>query len=140
LSERPVLNEHLAFTPPAPTLLGRKIEAIDPAEGSVSLSFFARSEFANRHGSVQGGIAAAMLDSATSVVLLAQLPPELTSVTMELNTTFVRPTPLGPLTAKAWLVSREDREAQTRAELYGPDGEVCATAMARLRIRRREPH
>ena len=133
----PPLNEHLAFTPPAPTMLGRVIEAIDPADGSVSLSFFARPEFANRHGSVQGGFAAAMLDSATSVALLAQLPPELTSVTMELTCSFVRPTPLGPLTAKAWLVSREEREAHTRAELYGPDGAVVATATARLRIRRK---
>ena len=137
MSEPPILNEHLAFTPPAPTLLGRKIEAIDPADGSVTLSFFAKPEFANRHGGVQGGFEAAMLDSATSVALLAGLPPELTSVTMELNTTFVRPTPLGPLTAKAWLVSREDREARTRAELYGPDGAVVATATARLRIRRK---
>ena len=139
MSQAPALNAHLAFTPPAPTLLGRKIEAIDPADGSVSLSFFARPEFANRHGSVQGGLASAMLDSATSVVLLAQLPPELTSVTMELNTTFLRPAPLGPLTAKAWLVSRDEREARTRAELFGPDGEMVAKAVARLRIRRREP-
>jgi len=138
LSEGPVLNAHLAFTPPAPSLLGRRIEAIDPADGSVSLSFFAKPEFANRHGGVQGGFEAAMLDSATSVVLLAQLPPELTSVTMELTTTFLRPAPLGPLTAKAWLVSREEREARTRAELYGPDGEVVAKAVARLRIRTRE--
>ena len=133
------LNAHLAFTPPAPTLLGRTIEAIDPVDGSVTLGFFAKPEFANRHGSVQGGFASAMLDSATSVVLLAQLPPELTSLTMELVTTFVRPTPLGPLTAKAWLVERGEREARTRAELYGPDGEVCATASARLRIRKRTP-
>jgi uncharacterized protein (TIGR00369 family) len=137
LSEEPVLNAHLAFTPPAPTLLGRKIEAIDPADGSVSLSFFARPEFANRHGGVQGGFEAAMLDSATSVALLAGLPPELTSVTMELNTIFVRPAPLGPLTAKAWLVSREEREAHTRAELYGPDGAVVATATARRGARRK---
>ena len=137
MSDAPHLNAHLAFTPPAPTLLGRKIEAIDPVDGSVTLSFLARPEFANRHGGVQGGIAAAMLDSATSVVLLAQLPPELTSVTMELNTSFVRPTPLGPLIAKAWLVERGEREARTRAELYGPDGEVCVTATARLRIRKK---
>ena len=137
MSEGPPLNAHLAFTPPAPSLLGRRIEAIDPADGSVSLSFFARPEFANRHGGVQGGFEAAMLDSATSVALLAQLPPELTSVTMELTTTFVRPAPLGPLTAKAWLESRDEREARTRAELYGPDGEVVAKATALLRIRRK---
>ena len=138
MSDPPDLNENAAINPPAAILLGRVIEAIDPMDGSVSLSFYARPEFANRHGGVQGGFEAAMLDSATSVVLLAQLPPELTSVTMELTTTFLRPAPLGPLTAKAWLVSREEREARTRAELYGPDGEVVAKAVARLRIRTRE--
>ena len=136
MNEGPVLNAHLAFTPPAAAMLGRTVKAIDPADGSVTLSFFAKPEFANRHGGVNGGVEAAMLDSATSVALLAQLPPELTSVTMELTTTFVRPAPLGPLTARAWLVSRDEREARTRAELYGPDGQVCATATARLRIRR----
>jgi len=137
VSDPPDLNENAAINPPAAILLGRVIEAIDPMDGSVSLSFYARPEFANRHGTVQGGIAAAMLDSATSAALLTQLPPELTSLTMDLNTAFLRPTPLGPLTAKAWLVSRDEREAATRAELYGPDGEVCVKATARLRIKRR---
>ena len=135
MSEAPVPNEHLALTPPAAAMLGRKIEAIE--DGVVHLSFFARPEFANRHGGVQGGLVSAMLDSATSAALLAQLPPELTSVTVELTTRFLKPTPLGPLSAKAWLVSRGERDAETEGELSTPDGQICATATARLRIRRR---
>jgi uncharacterized protein (TIGR00369 family) len=135
LSEPPPLNEHLALTPPAAAMLGRTISRIK--DGVVHLSFFARPEFANRHGGVQGGIVSAMLDSATSAALLAVLPPELTSVTVELTTSFLRPAPLGPLTAKAWVVSREDRDAETAGELYAPDGMLVAKATARLRIRRR---
>ena len=132
------VNEHLALTPPAATMLGRQIVRVDADTGVVELAFFAKPEFANRHGSVQGGLVSAMLDSATSAALLAQLPPELTSVTVELTTAFVKPAPLGPLTAKAWVVSRHDRDAETRGELYAPDGVMVAHASAKLRIRRRE--
>ncbi len=116
-------------------MLGRSISRIE--DGVVHLSFFAKPEFANRHGTVQGGIVSAMLDSATSAALLATLPPDLTSVTVELTTRFLKPAPLGPLAAKAWVISREDRDAETAGELYTPDGLLVANATARLRIRRR---
>lgn len=135
MSDAAVSNEHLALTPPAAALLGRTITRIE--DGVVHLAFFARPEFANRHGGVQGGIVSAMLDSATSAALLATLPPELTSVTVELTTRFLKPAPLGPLTARAWVVSRDDRDAETAGELYTPDGLLVAKAAARLRIRRR---
>lgn len=126
-------NPHLAETPPAARMLGREIERID-ADGTAHLRFLARPEFANRHGSVQGGLVSAMLDSATSAVLLAQLPPELTSMTVRLEVEFLRPAPLTALSAKAWLMSRDERSATTRGELRDPDGNVVATATAQLRI------
>jgi len=128
-----VTNPHLAETPPAARMLGREIERID-ADGTAHLRFLARPEFANRHGSVQGGLVSAMLDSATSAVLLAQLPPELTSMTVRLEVEFLRPAPLTALIAKAWLMSRDERSATTRGELRDPDGNVVATATAQLRI------
>ena len=126
-------NPHLAETPPAARMLGREIERID-ADGTAHLRFLARPEFANRHGSVQGGLVSAMLDSATSAVLLAQLPLELTSMTVKLEVEFLRPAPLTALIAKAWLMSRDERSATTRGELRDPDGNVVATATAQLRI------
>jgi acyl-coenzyme A thioesterase PaaI-like protein len=75
-----------------------------------------------------------MLDSATSAVLLAQLPPEQTSMTVKLATEFLRPAPLTVLVAKAWLMSRDERSATTRGELRDADGTVVAAATATLRI------
>lgn len=118
---------------PVAKLLGREILAID-ADGTVHLRFRARPEFANRHGSVQGGLVSAMLDSSLSAALLAQLPPELTSMTVRLETEFLRPAPLTVLEAKAWLMSRDERSAATRGELRAPDGTLVATATAHLRI------
>jgi uncharacterized protein (TIGR00369 family) len=128
-----VTRADLDLITPVAQLLGREIERID-ADGTVHVRFLARPEFANRHGSVQGGLIGAMLDSALSAVLLAQLPPELTSMTVKLETEFLRPAPLTVLQAKAWLMSRDERSATTRGELRAPDGTLVATATAHLRI------
>ena len=129
---------HLRFTPPAPTLLGRELLAVDVA-GEARMRFFAKPEFANRHGSVQGGFVSAMLDSATSVAVLATLPEDMTSVTMSLETKFLKPTPLGELVAVGRMVERSEREAVAEGRLEGADGIVFATARAVLRIRERRP-
>jgi uncharacterized protein (TIGR00369 family) len=128
-----VTKADLSELTPVARLLGREIERFD-ADGTVHVRFMARPEFSNRHGSVQGGLVAAMLDSATSAVLLAQLPPEQTSMTVKLETEFLRPTPLTVLFAKAWVMTRDQRSAMTRGELRDPDGNVVATATATLRI------
>lgn len=125
---------HLTFTPPAPTLLGRELVSLDLERGSVRLRFFARPEFANRHGTVHGGFVAAMLDSATSTPVLATLPESLTSVTVRLETDFLKPAPLGELFAEGRIVERTEREAIAEGRLESPDGTVVAQARARIRI------
>jgi uncharacterized protein (TIGR00369 family) len=124
---------HLGQLPPAAQLLGREVLRIDD-DGVAHLRFFARAEFANRHGTAQGGLASAMLDSATMTPLLAQLPEGRIAVTARLEAEFLKPTPLGELHAKAWIVSRDERGAVTRGELRAPDGTVCVVATAHLRI------
>ncbi len=126
-------NPHLEQLPPAAKLLGREVLRIDE-DGTAHLRFFARPEFANRHGTVQGGLVSAMLDSATMTPLLAQLPPEFIALTKKLETEFLKPAPLGELRAKAWLLARDERTATTRGELSTPDGVIVATATATLRI------
>ncbi len=129
-------NGHLTQLPPAALLLGREILRIDE-DGTAHLRFFARPEFANRHGTVQGGLVSAMLDSATMTPLLAQLQEKYVALTAKLETEFLRPTPLGELRAKAWLLSRDERDAVSRGELRAMDGTLVATATAHLRIRKR---
>ena len=126
-------NSHLGQLPPAAQLLGREIMRVDD-DGVAWVKFFARPEFSNRHGTVQGGLASAMLDSATMTPLLAQLPDDRIALTVKLECEFLRPTPLGPLEAKAWIITRDERTATTRGELRAPDGTVCVTATATLRI------
>ena len=59
--------------PPAAETLGWAIEEIDPAAGTIRVSFDARPAFRNPMGNIQGGFLAAMLDSATGIGALAAL-------------------------------------------------------------------
>ncbi|WP_439409553.1 PaaI family thioesterase [Bradyrhizobium sp. DASA03076] len=68
-------------------LLGREWLGFDDA-GQALIRFQAQVAFTNRHGTIQGGFLAAMLDSATGVCALAKLSPDLTVVTSSLDTRF----------------------------------------------------
>jgi acyl-coenzyme A thioesterase PaaI-like protein len=59
------MSDHLNEISPAAVLLGREIVSVDTESGEVRLRFLADRQFSNRHGTVQGGMLAAMLDSAT---------------------------------------------------------------------------
>jgi uncharacterized protein (TIGR00369 family) len=131
------MSDHLKEVPPAAHLLGREIVSVDPDSGEVTLRFMARAEFANRHGTVQGGMLAAMLDSATGNAVMARLPSHLTAVTTRLDTQFLKPAALGVISATARLVNRDERSAEVSAELTDSEGRMVATARAELRIRER---
>ena len=80
---------------------------------------------------------AAMLDSATGNAVMASLPHDRTTVTTRLDTTFVKPAALGPLTATARLVKQDERSASAEAELVDSSGQIVARARAELRVRQR---
>jgi uncharacterized protein (TIGR00369 family) len=135
------MSDHLKEIPPAAVLFGREVISVDASTGEVRLRFLADPQFANRHGTVQGGMLAAMLDSATGNAVMASLPPDRTAVTTRLDTSFVRPAALGPVTAIARLTSQDERSAVAEAELIDASGETVARARAelRVRLRRKEP-
>jgi uncharacterized protein (TIGR00369 family) len=132
------MNDILAFEPPAAKLLGREVIEIDQVNGAATLRYTAQPEFLNRHGTVQGGLLAAMLDSATALALYAVLPPELTGVTTSLNVSYLNPARLCTFTATTKLIKRDEREAETEGELRDADGVIVARARATLRITRRK--
>src|ERR1700760_4322666 len=112
------MSDHLKEIPPAAALLGREAISVDASSGEVRLRFRADPQFANRHGTVQGGMLAAMLDSATGNAVMASLPPDRTAVTTR-------------------LVSQGERSAVAEAELVDASGETVARARAQLRVRLR---
>ncbi len=124
---------------PAARLLGREILSSDAATGEVKLRFIAKPEFANRHGTVQGGFLAAMLDSAAGMAVMLSLPPEQTAVTTRLDVSYLKPASIGPLHATSRIIRCDARSADVEAQLMDDAGLVLATAKAELRIVARKP-
>lgn len=119
--------------PPGAQLLGRQWIGTDES-GHAVIRFQAQVAFTNRHGTVQGGFLAAMLDSATGVCALSNLSPDLTVVTRSLDTRFVRPAAVGVITARARLIEQTERDMVVQAEFIDAEGLTVADATARLRI------
>jgi uncharacterized protein (TIGR00369 family) len=128
------LSDASATLPPGAELLGREWLGFDETGKIGLIRFEARASFTNRHGTIQGGFLAAMLDSATGVRALAALPPHQTAVTINLNTRFLKPAGVGAITAKARVVEHTEREIVVTAELVDTNGVTVAEATARLRI------
>ena len=61
--------------PPAATLLGWELIAVDPDAGTIEVAFSATDGFLNPMGNVQGGMLAAMLDDTLGPALVATLGP-----------------------------------------------------------------
>jgi uncharacterized protein (TIGR00369 family) len=119
---------------PAAQLLGREVLSVDNETGEVRLRFVAKPEFANRHGTVQGGFLAAMLDSATGMAVMLSLPPDMTAVTTRLDVSYLKPARTGPLNATSRVIASDARTANVEAQLRNEEGALLATAKAELRI------
>ncbi len=127
------VNDAAANLPPAAQVLGREWLGFD-ASGQALIRFKAQQSFTNRHGTIQGGFLAAMLDSATGICALASLTPELTAVAKSLDTRFLRPAAAGVITARAQVVERTDRDMVVQVDLVDAEGITVADATARLRF------
>jgi len=128
-----------ATEPPGAALLSREIIRVDRAKGEGALRYVARTDFTNRHGTVQGGFLAAMLDSATGLTLVECLGANETAVTRSLTVDFLRPAKPGVIHARTRIVSRTDAAAEVCGALVDENGVTLATAVATLRILKPKP-
>ena len=120
--------------PPASRLLSRRVIGKHAATGAMMIAYSAPFGFTNRHGTVQGGFLAAMLDSAAALTLLAELPPGRTAVTTRLDVDFLKAALPGELIASATVASMDERRARVQADLRSSDNVIVARANVELRI------
>ena len=107
--------------------------------GEGVLKYVALPDFMNRHGTVQGGFLAAMLDSATALTLLNCLEADETAVTRSIIVEFLRPAKPGVIHARTRVVSRNGPAAEVAGELLDDNGVTVATAVAKLRVLNSKP-
>lgn len=119
-------------------LLGADPISYDKNTGEVVVEYFARDEFLNIVGSVQGGILTAMLDNAMSFAVLASLNPGHVAPSLEIKTSYVSPGPAGRIIGRGNLIRRGRTIAFMEGKLFGPDDKLIATATGTAQIRKRD--
>ena len=127
--------EGRAAAPPAATLLGWELVAVDPEAGTIEVAFTASEQFLNPAGVIQGGFLAAMLDDTLGPALVATLGPGRFAPTTDLHVQFLRPAHPGRLTGRGRIVRRGRDVAFLAGELLDDSGQVVAAAVATAQIR-----
>lgn len=120
--------------PPAARLLGWKLVAIDPEQGTIRVEFAATADFLNPVGSIQGGLLAAMLDDTMGPAAAAFLGGSHLAQTLELKTSFLRPARPGRLFGDGKVVHRGRDILFLEGALSTEEGALVATATATARI------
>ncbi len=115
-------------------LLGWKLLALDPVQGTIRVEFTASPDFINPIGTIQGGILTAMLDDAMGPVATAYLGGHLMAPTLELKTNFMRSAMVGPLFVEAKVVHRGRSIVFLEGTMKDKDNRLIATASATARI------
>lgn len=122
--------------PPAAATLGFEFVDADPDAGEIVVAFTATDAFTNPMGEVLGGFLAAMVFDTVGPALLATLGPDEFQSTLELKTSFLRPTRPGRLVGHGRIVHRAGRLAFLDATLADAAGTVATgTATARVTTR-----
>jgi uncharacterized protein (TIGR00369 family) len=114
-----------APVPPAARTLGFEFVAADPEAGWIEVAFTATDEFTNPMGEVLGGFLAAMVFDTVGPALLATLGADEFQSTLELKTTFFRPTRPGRLVGRGRIVHRDGDLAFLDATLADAAGTVA---------------
>ena len=106
--------------------------------GESELRYTARPEHLNTFDVTHGGACMTLLD-VTMAAAARSLTPEIGVVTIEMKTSFMRPS-VGPLVAKGRLIERTATLAFTEATIYDEKGRACAHATGTFKyVKRRLP-
>ena len=97
--------------------------------GESTLAFTPRPEHQNSFGVAHGGAIMTLMD-VTMATAARSVAPDMGVVTIEMKTSFMRPTPGdgSPLTGRGVLIQRTASMAFVEAKLYDNQGNACAHA------------
>lgn len=114
--------------PPLYDLLGFRLVGLDP--GTARFEGETGEHLLNPFGTVHGGYAATVLDSACGVALQSLLPQGQSTATIRLEIAFLRPIlpAMGRITAVSRLVHMGGTVAWSEADIFGPDGKALTRA------------
>jgi len=114
---------------PAPTigeLFG--FEMVELTDGQVAFEMSPDGRMLNPLGTVHGGIAATLLDSAMACAVHSTLVPGSSYTTAQLNVHYLRAMQpgMGPVRATGTVIHRGRKQSTAEGKLVGPDGKLIA--------------
>ena len=120
--------------PPFASLMNMAIAEVE--EGRVVFTGVPGEEHFNPVGSVHGGFAMTLLDSAMGIAVVSTLPPGKLFTTLSFTANFVRPLGLdsGTVRCTGKIVHRGSRTATAEAELRDARDRLCAHAVCSCMI------
>ncbi|WP_309237999.1 PaaI family thioesterase [Streptomyces albidus (ex Kaewkla and Franco 2022)] len=123
-----VQRERPAEVPSIGRLLGMRFDEVE--HGRVVVSLDTRADFANPLGSVHGGIAATLLDSAMGCAVHTTLPAGVGYTTLELKVNYIRAarTDGQTLTAEGTVIHAGRRTATAEGRVLDEQGKLIAHA------------
>ncbi|MBI9087455.1 MAG: PaaI family thioesterase [Desulfobacterales bacterium] len=110
---------------PFERLLGMEIKEADEGRAVLTMPF--ERQFAQGKGLLHGGALVSLADTAVVMAIKSLLPENTHFATVSLETNFLKPVRQGIVTARAWVVRREDRTLWGQATVYDEsEAEVLA--------------
>ncbi|MGW7693049.1 PaaI family thioesterase [Streptomyces asiaticus] len=131
-----VQSERPTDVPTIGRLLGMRFDEVDP--GRVVVSLDTRPDFANPLGTVHGGIAATLLDSAMGCAVHTTLPAGVGYTTLELKVNYIRAarTDGQTLIAEGTVLHAGRRTATAEGKVLDEQGRLIAHATTTCMILR----
>ena len=103
------------------------------SEGKAEIRLPARPEFANRNGTVHGGVLATLVDAATSQAIRTVIGAELSTASVEFKVNFLAPARQGVLVGRGEVLQIGGSLATASATIFCDDT-VVAFGVGTLRI------
>jgi len=115
-----------------PNYLG--IELLRFAPGKLWCRATIREELLTPFGTVHGGVAAAIIDHVTGVVVYPLMPSGYWAATTEIKTNYVAPLKAGVVETESTVLAITNRSAVVRGEIFDGDGRLLCAAQGTLTI------
>lgn len=108
--------------------LGFELMDFDTKKGWIKIQFNPREEFLNPMGFIQGGFLVAMLDDTMGPAAIVKTKGKKLMQTIDLQTHFLKPVRLGPVTTEGTVIQLGRTIAYVEAKLFDARGRFCACA------------
>jgi len=112
-----------------------KMELTGFTEDGCMMRMEVGKDHANIYGNVHGGAIASLADSACGLSLIIRLHEGEFAVTQTLVVNYLKPAPIGVMTARGWIVHRGKTTAVLEADLFSESGDLVAHAQTTHAIR-----